>query len=267
MALGAAPRRRGGVENRSSVVGPAAVALMGHDRVEVRRSTRRRRTVSAYRSGDRVVVLLPARLDRAEEQRWVDTMVTRLARREARIRPGDRDLEQRARDLSARHLGGAAVPASVRWTDRQNSRWGSCTPSDRTIRVSSRLRGVPAWVLDYVLVHELAHLLEASHDARFWALVDGCPRSERAQGFLEGLGHAAEHAGDALGPDDHSDVDDGPAETTGQLVAPGCDVPVEPGVGTVDAVPAEGSPDPRPEVETVPRVAGRRRGPSPRPGA
>ena len=239
MALGAAPRRRGGVQTHPSAVGPAAVALVGHDRVEVRRSTRRRRTVSAYRSGDRVVVLLPARLDRAEEQRWVDTMVTRLARREARIRPGDRELEQRARDLSARHLGGAAAPASVRWTDRQNSRWGSCTPSDRTIRVSSRLRGVPAWVLDYVLVHELAHLLEPSHDARFWALVDRCPRSERAQGFLEGLGHGAEHAGD--GPDDHADVDDVPAEAAGQPVAAGW------------------KPDPRPEVESVSSVAVRGR--------
>ena len=222
MALGAAPRSRGAKATDPSSVGPAGDAVgpagdaVDHDdrvrdddRVEVRRSTRRRRTVSAYRSGDRVVVLLPARLGRAEEQRWVDTMVTRLARREARVRPGDRELEQRARDLSARHLGGAAVPASVRWTDRQNSRWGSCTPSDRTIRISSRLRGVPAWVLDYVLVHELAHLLEASHDARFWALVDRFPRAERAQGFLDGLGHAAENAGSIPGPAGSQDGRDG----------------------------------------------------------
>ncbi len=215
MALGTAPRRRG--PNR---LAPSGVALGGSDGaqvvdgarvvdgVEVRRSTRRRRTVSAYRSGDRVVVLLPARLGPAEEQRWVDTMVTRLARREARVRPGDRDLERRARDLTTRYLGGVAFPASVRWTDRQNSRWGSCTPSDRTIRVSSRLRGVPTWVLDYVLVHELAHLLEASHDARFWALVDRCPRAERAKGFLEGLGHAVDHGPDTGGPAAGSDDDD-----------------------------------------------------------
>ena len=51
--------------------------------VEVRRSTRRRRTVSAYRDGDRVVVLVPARFTRAEETRWVQTMTERLAAVEA----------------------------------------------------------------------------------------------------------------------------------------------------------------------------------------
>lgn len=175
-------------------------ARVRSDLVEVRRSTRRRRTVSAYRSGDRVVVLLPARLAPAEEQRWVDTMVGRLVRREARVRPGDTALERRALELSRRYLDGTATPASVRWTDRQNSRWGSCTPADRTIRISSRLRGVPAWVLDYVLVHELAHLREASHDKRFWAMVDRYPRAGRAQGFLEGMAHVLDTTGD-VAPD------------------------------------------------------------------
>ncbi len=199
--------------------GPGTAALHQVDagRIEVRRSTRRRRTVSAYRSGDSVVVLLPARLAPAEEQRWVDTMVSRLERREARVRPGDAALERRAIELSRRYLAGAATPASVRWTDRQNSRWGSCTPADRTIRISSRLRGVPTWVLDYVVVHELAHLLEASHDKRFWALVDRYPRAERAQGFLEGMAHvldangagAPELAGDDLVDDsDAAGADD-----------------------------------------------------------
>ena len=174
--------------------------------VEIRRSSRRRRTVSAYRSGDRVVVLLPARLPAADEQRWVDTMLTRLERREARVRPGDAELRRRAVELSRRWLPGAPVPAAVSWTTRQGSRWGSCTPSDRTIRVSDRLRGVPSWVLDYVLVHELAHLIEPSHDQRFWQLVDGYPQAQRARGFLDGLSFATDtgstdpDAGDPVEP-------------------------------------------------------------------
>jgi hypothetical protein len=81
--------------------------------------------------------------------------------------------------------------------DNQQRRWGSCTPADGTIRVSSRLRSMPAYVVDYVLVHELAHLLEAQHDARFWALVARYPRAERARGFLEGVETArADGAGD-----------------------------------------------------------------------
>lgn len=157
----------------------------------MRRSKRRRRTVSAYRDGDRIVVMIPASLSRREEAEWVETMVARLERSERRRRPSDAALMQRAMSLSDRHLGGLAVPESVRWVDNQNSRWGSCTPGDRTIRLSARLQGMPAWVIDYVLVHELAHLLESGHDASFWAWVDRYPQAERAKGYLLGWSAAA----------------------------------------------------------------------------
>ena len=71
------------------------------------------------------------------------------------------------------------------------TRWASCTPADASIRVSERLREVPPWVLDYVLVHELAHLKVAAHNAEFWALVRRYPKTERAMGYLEGLSSAA----------------------------------------------------------------------------
>jgi predicted metal-dependent hydrolase len=83
------------------------------------------------------------------------------------------------------------MPTSVRWVPTMRTRWASCTPADATIRISERLRDVPAWVLDYVLVHELTHLLESGHDERFWAWVHRYPRSERAMGYLEGLSAAA----------------------------------------------------------------------------
>jgi predicted metal-dependent hydrolase len=159
--------------------------------VEVRRSKRRRRTVSAYRDGDRVVVMIPASLSRKEEAEWVETMLARLERSERRRKPSDGDLLRRARDLNDRYLGGIATPASVRWVDNQQSRWGSCTPGDRTIRLSVRLQGMPPWVIDYVLVHELAHLLEVNHDAAFWSWVDRYPHAERAKGYLIGWSTAA----------------------------------------------------------------------------
>jgi predicted metal-dependent hydrolase len=159
--------------------------------VEVRRSDRRRRTVSAHRDGDRIVVMIPATLTRAEERQWVDTMVARLERAERRRTPSDEELLRRARGLSDRHLGGLAEPESVRWVDNQKSRWGSCTPGDRSIRLSARLQGMPPWVIDYVLVHELAHLLEPGHDAAFWGWVDRYPQAERAKGYLLGWSAAA----------------------------------------------------------------------------
>ena len=167
--------------------------------VEVRRSSRRRRTVTAYRESGRTVVLIPAAFSRAEEQRWVAQMVAKLQTREERRRRslgGDDELMARARALSAAHLDGVPQPASVRWVENQNRRWGSCTPADRTIRLSSRLRAMPEYVVDYVLVHELAHLVEPSHDAHFWSLVARYPRAERARGFLEGVELGAAAAGE-----------------------------------------------------------------------
>src|SRR5690349_4082772 len=162
--------------------------------VEVRRSLRRRRTVSAYRDGERVVVLIPAQFSRAEEREWVDRMLERLDAREQRARRTDRELTARAQRLAARYLAEyprAANPTSVRWVENQNGRWGSCTPADRTIRISHRVQEMPDWVIDYVLLHELAHLVIANHGAAFWALVGRYPKSERARGYLEGVSAAA----------------------------------------------------------------------------
>jgi predicted metal-dependent hydrolase len=169
------------------------------DVVEVRRSPRRRRTVTAYREAGRTVVLIPAAFSPAEERRWVAQMVAKLQTREERRRRslgGDDALMARAHALSVAHLDGLAEPLNVRWVDNQQRRWGSCTPADRSIRLSSRLRTMPEYVVDYVLVHELVHLLEPSHDARFWSLVARYPRAERARGFLEGV----EQAGAVGGP-------------------------------------------------------------------
>ena len=180
--------------------------------VEVRRSRRRVRTVTAYRVGDRTIVLIPARFTRAQEREWVERMVARLSAQDRRRRPGDDDLMARAAELSRRYLDGLARPASVTWVPNQNTRWGSCTPADRTIRLSTRLQGMPPWVIDYVLLHELAHLVEHGHGPRFWALLADYPKVERARGYLEGFAAARDGS---IGPDtdeDHADrVDDTPA--------------------------------------------------------
>jgi predicted metal-dependent hydrolase len=169
------------------------VISLGDEQVELRRSTRRRRTVSAYRDGDRIVILLPDGLSRRTEARWIAEMVGKVGAREARERTarpsGDAALLARCDALAGRYLDGCGV-VSVRWVGAMRTRWASCTPDDGAIRVSTRLRHVPPWVLDYVLVHELAHLRVPTHDAAFWALVQRYPRTERARGYLDGLSAA-----------------------------------------------------------------------------
>ena len=175
--------------------------------VEVRRSRRRSRTVTAYREGGRTIVAIPARFTRAQEREWVRRMLDRLATQEQRRRPSDDQLVRRAAELNQRYLGGRAVPSSVRWSGNQGRRWGSCTVADGSIRLSDRLRGMPAWVTDYVLLHELAHLLHAGHGPEFWAELEAYPRTERARGFLEGYSFAERAPGDA-------DEDAAPGEAT-----------------------------------------------------
>lgn len=166
---------------RDSATGAAAVVGMP---VEVVRSSRRHKT-SAARVVDGIIeVRIPAWLSAAEEADIVADLVARVQRASALV-TGGTDLVARAAALADRY--GLPEPLEIRWSTAQRQRWGSCTPDRRTIRISSRLRNVPAYVLDAVIVHELAHLVEPGHGAAFAALVDRYPRNERADGFLEAM--------------------------------------------------------------------------------
>ena len=147
--------------------------------VEVIRSAKRRKTISARKVNGVVRISIPATMTRAEEERWVAEMVRRLDRS---ARTEGLDLAERADRLAECH--GLPRPVSIRWVHNQDLRWGSCTPVDGTIRISSRLASEPGWVLDYVIVHELAHLVITGHGPQFWALVERYPRAERARGWL-----------------------------------------------------------------------------------
>jgi predicted metal-dependent hydrolase len=154
-------------------------------KVEVVRSTRRRKTVSARMVGGALRVSIPSWMSQAEEQKWVDEMLRRMRRKES---ANTVDLPQRARQLSVKY--GLRTPQTIRWVSNQETLWGSCTPARGTIRISDRLAREPVWVIDYVVVHELAHLSHLGHGQEFWDLVYRYPLTERARGFLmaRGLG-------------------------------------------------------------------------------
>jgi predicted metal-dependent hydrolase len=148
--------------------------------------------VTAYRERDTIVVLIPQRMSKADEQTLVRDMVEKVLVREARSSAprGDDALASRARDLAATYLAPALdqvpQPTDVSWVTNQQQRWGSCTPSTGLIRLSHRLQPMPVWVVDYVLLHELVHLVEPTHSDRFWGLVGRYPAAEKAKGYLEG---------------------------------------------------------------------------------
>ena len=154
-------------------------------KIEVVRSPRRRKTITAEHREGRVVVRLPAGLSPAEERQWVDRMVTRLTERERAERlNARRGLQATAERLNEEHFGGRLRWDWIRFVANQRDRFGSCTPEDGSIRISHRVAEYPAWVREYVVMHELAHLEVPSHSPRFWRLVDRYPLAERARGFL-----------------------------------------------------------------------------------
>ena len=134
-------------------------------------------------------------MSKRERQEYADELAARLTRERDRIRPTDDMLTARAVTLSRRYLDGRADPASVTWSSRQRAQWGSCCATDRTIRISDRLKDVPDWVLDAVLVHELAHLLCPDHGRAFNQWVDRYPRTADASLWLAGYGLGLARAG------------------------------------------------------------------------
>jgi len=168
--------------------------------VEIVRSRRRRRTVQATIVDGTVRVQAPAAMTDAEVDAYVAELVERLERR---YRADGVDLDERAARLARRFR--LPRPDSVVWAE-QRSQWGSCTPETGAIRISTRLAAWPPWVLDYVLVHELAHLVEANHSSAFHELVDRYPLAERARGFLMAMSFGAD--GGAPAPADGVSDDD-----------------------------------------------------------
>jgi predicted metal-dependent hydrolase len=152
--------------------------------VRVVRSERRHRTVMVRDRGSHFEVLAPANWPESQLQPIIDRLVQRLERRQEHGALSQSDLQVRAEALNAQYFGATLRWASIAWVSNQDRRWGSCTPLQGTIRVSHRLATFPEWVLDYVIVHELAHLVVAGHNQRFWALVNRYPLSERARGYL-----------------------------------------------------------------------------------
>lgn len=160
--------------------------IAGGAEVRVIKSSRRRRSISAYREHGAIVIQVPARLSNSKIQEVIPEMVEKILSREAREKMSDEALFDRAIELLNQYLPEFRVrPVSVVWRS-MNERWGSCTTLDRTIRISDRLNGAPSYVVDYLLVHELIHLEIPDHGGEFEKLLARFNESELANAYLDG---------------------------------------------------------------------------------
>jgi len=170
----------------SSVVTIPGTEISGGAEIRVIRSSRRKRSISAYREQGAIVISVPAKLSNSKVSQVIPEMVEKILSREAREKISDIELFDRAHALLRKYLPEFTVtPASVTWR-AMNERWGSCTTVDRTIRISDRLNGAPEYVVDYLLVHELIHLQVADHGPQFELLLARFEESDKASAYLDG---------------------------------------------------------------------------------
>jgi predicted metal-dependent hydrolase len=156
--------------------------------VKIIRSQKRAKTVSARKVGDTIEILAPAHLSDTDLQPIITKVTARLERQTHKQPLNDEDLARIARHLNQQYFKNTLAWNRITWSTDQQKRFGSCTPARKTIRISYRLATMPRFVLEYVIMHELAHLVEANHGPRFWKLVNRYPGTERARGYLMAVG-------------------------------------------------------------------------------
>lgn len=155
--------------------------------IVVLRSKRRKKSISAYRQGGRIIISIPARMSKADERSVIPEMIAKIRAQEADESPSETILLDRVTqllDLYAPEI--TQRPQSINWR-AMRERWGSCTSVDATIRISDRLKGAPAYALDYVLFHEAIHLHHFDHGPEFKAVLARFPEEGRAEAYLEGF--------------------------------------------------------------------------------
>jgi len=184
----------GGQLHGSQVDGSdATLPGIGEGEIIVIRSKRRKRHLSAYRQGGRIVISIPASMSKADERAMVPEMIAKIRNQEAAKTPTESALVQRIDSLLTEFAPEILErPQSVAWRSMRE-RWGSCTSVDRTIRISDRLRLAPDYALDYVLFHEAIHLAHSDHGEEFTAILARFPDGELASAYLDGY-EAAERA-------------------------------------------------------------------------
>lgn len=163
------------------------------DEVIIIRSARRTRTISGDQVNGTLRLRVPARISRRELEKHARAFRKRMHAKAPAAAAGDAELAARAKTLSDQYLDGVPQPASVTWSSQQLRRWGSTTSTTGTIRLSARLKHMPGWVVDAVLIHELAHLIEPGHGPAFKKLVNRYPRTAEADAFLAGVSWAEQN--------------------------------------------------------------------------
>ncbi len=163
----------GGIENKMEI--------------KVVRSVRRKRTVSACVVNDTLLVRAPMAISGERLEKIVNSLKSRFERQKTKEELNRKeDLAQVAARLNEKYFNNQLKINSVEYVSNQTSRLGCCNYRSANIRISHRIGAMPTWVRDYVLIHEMSHLIEPNHSKAFWNIVSRYRLAERARGFIMG---------------------------------------------------------------------------------
>ena len=157
--------------------------------VKIIRSPRRKRTVSARLVKDMLLVNAPVFMPEARLEKIVANFKERFQRKRLKEELNQKeDLMSAARRLNEKYFENKLKVEAIEYSVNQNSRFGCCNYRAGHIRISHRLGLMPAWVRDYVIVHEMAHLIQPDHSRAFRDIVSRYELAERAKGYLMAIG-------------------------------------------------------------------------------
>lgn len=161
--------------------------------IKILRSKKRRRTVSARVVRDILIVRAPESIPESRLQKVIAEFKARIERKQLREELNKREnLAQRAKEFNFRYFESKLNISSIEYVTDQHSKFGCCNYRTGCIRISHRISAMPQWVRDYVIIHELAHLVIPDHSQAFWDIVNRYKLAERARGYLIAAGDLEE---------------------------------------------------------------------------
>jgi len=165
--------------------------------IKIIRSDNRRKTISARLVKNTMLVHAPGSISDAELKKIIDKLKRRLHKRKIKNElDKTQGLTIEADRLNKEYFNNKLEIISITYSANQNTIFGSCNYRTKEIRISHQLVQMPYWVRDYVIVHEMAHLIEPNHSKAFWDIVYRYRLTERARGYLMAKGLGSEEGND-----------------------------------------------------------------------
>ena len=152
--------------------------------IEIIRSKKRKNTIQAKIDNEKLYIYLPNNLSKTEEKKWIQKMIKW---KENKKQLNNNLLFKRAKELNKIYFDNS-LDFSIKFVTNQKKRFGSCNFKTKSIKISDRLIKAPKWVQDYVIIHELAHLIYPNHNKNFREKVNQYKYTERSKGYLIALG-------------------------------------------------------------------------------